>query len=534
MTDGAAGTLTFLPWLRAGLTGAVTAQDGTAGLTNRAVLPVTLALEETAIAAPETHVLGPGDVVGIDARQVIRLYPPDLTSGHETTHWPCVEFDDPTLPWLFTPAAPSATGLRPWITLVVCSQEGATLAPGPQPGMTVLTADAAELPDLADVYKCAHAQIAGPVTAATLASVMADHPERTLSRLLCDRDLQPGLGYLACVVPTFAAGRDAALGVGVDPGGALEPAWTPSAGRVTLPVYLSWRFTAATEGGDFQSLAAQLRQQPCPATVGTQDLMVSDNETLVLSGLLASPGAPAATDLPGDVRQRLADACKGETDLALPLYGSAATGATSIDKDATGWFAELNLDPRRRVAAALGAAVVRRRQEDLVAAAWEQVGDVRAVNGLLDRARLARGATASLHRRHLEALDGDTLVQVVAPARSRLRMSPVTLQARIADSPLPDAAAWGAFRRLTRPRWTAHAACVGRAGRRGRFARRRCGPEWHGDRRVAAARARGSRADGAGLGAVARAGPRIRGPGKRGHRSPGRRGRRALLRCADV
>ena len=66
-----------------------------------------------------------------------------------------------------------------------------------------------------------------------------------------------------------------------------------------------------------------------------------------------------------------------------------------------GWSSELNLDPRRRVAAGLGAAMVRDHQDALVDEAWRQAGDI-------DRARRERqGAMlADLAASRLRAPDG--------------------------------------------------------------------------------------------------------------------------------
>ena len=46
------------------------------------------------------------------------------------------------------------------------------------------------------------------------------------------------------------------------------------------------------------------------------------------------------------------------------------------------------------MAAGLGAAIVRKNQEDLMASAWDQVGKVEEANRRLRRAKLGRQATA--------------------------------------------------------------------------------------------------------------------------------------------
>jgi hypothetical protein len=63
------------------------------------------------------------------------------------------------------------------------------------------------------------------------------------------------------------------------------------------------------------------------------------------------------------------------------------------------WLDMLNLDPRHRAAAGLGAEVVRRNQEPLMASAWEQLGAMRRANEILRKAQLGRDASVRLHQR---------------------------------------------------------------------------------------------------------------------------------------
>ena len=69
-----------------------------------------------------------------------------------------------------------------------------------------------------------------------LEDVLAGRPERTASRLICPRRLDPNTSYLACVVPAFEAGRRAGLGLPPEAAddASLRPAWR-SPGR-TPPV----------------------------------------------------------------------------------------------------------------------------------------------------------------------------------------------------------------------------------------------------------------------------------------------------------
>jgi hypothetical protein len=53
------------------------------------------------------------------------------------------------------------------------------------------------------------------------------------------------------------------------------------------------------------------------------------------------------------------------------------------------WVHELNLDPRFRTAAGFGTAVVQDNQETLMAAAWDQIGDVIEANRQIRWAQVA-------------------------------------------------------------------------------------------------------------------------------------------------
>ena len=138
-------------------------------------------------------------------------------------------------------------------------------------------------------------------------------------------------------------------------------------------------------------------------------------------------------------------------DVRPPIYGSTYTGASVVDAAATGWLTELNVDPAARVAAGAGAAVVRQQQDALVAAAWEQAGDVSSANQLLDRARLAQQVTERVHDRHVSPLPPDVLLQVTAPAHDQTRIdTSSTVGAALRSNPTPPAAAYSfAFTRLT-------------------------------------------------------------------------------------
>jgi hypothetical protein len=503
----------FLSYSRRGLAAAIARPD-TLGKPGQPPIPALASFDVTLPVVPSpgatdpapvrrtVAVSGPGDITGLAPAAVVRTWPANGQTNAETTFFPLVEFDHPDLPWLFTPAAPTppdpADGggrLRPWLVLIVVEQrsapDDAALQRGnPLPQLVVPQAAAWQLPDLAESWLWAHAQVT-PLDGETVEAALTGDPRRNLSRLLCPRRLRPQTHYLACVVPAFDVGRKAGLGAPVLPADeqALAPAFQPGV-TTTLPVYYQWTF--ATGGaGDFETLARKLTGRVVPDGVGHRALDIShpgpglpvvDGVTgigdtravLALDGALRRPkAAPGQWAEPQrsafvsrlteilDTPARLAAAGSGTAagphTVAPPIYGQFhAAHATLGSGSPPPWLRELNTDPGRRVAAARGTEVIQDHQEEMVARAWEQVGDILDANRALRLAQLARAAGTSVHARYLAPLGPADLVGVTAAVHTRLRgvAGPAdrTAAANIRASRLPHALTTTAFRRLARPR----------------------------------------------------------------------------------
>ncbi|MFD8308551.1 hypothetical protein ACFV29_40490 [Streptomyces sp. NPDC059690] len=406
------------------------------------------------------RMLGPEGVVGIDARHVLRVDPPPGIQDTEPNYMPCIEFDVPELPWLFTPARPAGDRLRPWLVLTAIETDGHPLQSGlPLPFVDV---DAALLPPLEQSWQWAHVQRpagrSGPLT----------------SRLLCPLHLKADTAYTACVVPAFAAGVTAGLQGGPTDVEQHGDAWRRDQGTVRLPVYHSWRFRTG-DPGDFEQLA-------------TAVVPLSDGERAVLAGRtvdITEPwpdGAPLASDGPPGARQTitvqgvlslvdsppeqagtaLADFARrvrehiaqgtGDT-VAPPLYGGHPVVRDRIEDGERGWLAELNLDPETRIAASLGTGWVRDNQEWLMARAWDQVGVVREANRVRRLAAFCAEVSASVHRRSVQNLSPAESLGMAAPVSERLRTeSGLPLRTEVAVSPAPEALVTPALQRLLRRR----------------------------------------------------------------------------------
>ncbi|CAN7761660.1 hypothetical protein LJR130_007092 [Variovorax sp. LjRoot130] len=473
---------TFLRWIRFGIAAALGDATLDAGGGPRARITVGVDVAATGLAnqlaQTRLALFGPGDVGGIDARQVIRTFPVAGTIDFEKSYLAHVEFDRPDLPWLFTPQAPDANGLlRPWLCLVVAEKrEGVALeAASPLPVLAIASGAAAELPSLAAAPAWAHVQITGDASGGAEA-IARDHPERILSRLVCPRALAPDTAYIACVVPCFDVGVEAGLGRDVASTATLGDAWSATTDAIRLPVYHHWEFSTGG-AGDFKSLVSRLQGRPPVAGVGTRALDVSApgfgvtafaEPTEVALGGALRVAVPAAAPVHEDLAQRLLPVVNVQAAVAPPIYGRWHAAATRVARGTgvPGWLDALNLDVRYRVAAGLGTRVVQERQEDLMAAVWQQFGEILRANQLLRQAQLAIAASKRVVARHLAPLPDAALLGVLGPTTARIRFaSGQTVRRAIVDSCLPLAALSGAFRRIARTHGPIERRFAQRAGR---------------------------------------------------------------------
>ena len=482
----------FLSWVRRGAASALGNADPQSGtLPYRGQLAVKLRLSHSQGGGAATgddvsasaELYGPGDVLGLDPRHVIRTDPAPGTLNYEPNYFTAIEFDQVDLPWLFTPAAPrpessggTPSGVRPWLALIALADgEYDVPAGGGQPLPSIHLDSAAPLQDLDDSWAWAHTQVAGGLGAqgaAGLAQVAHDEPARVLSRLICPRRLKPDTAYTAFLVPAFEAGRLAGLGQTV-PTSDTGPAWTSSSSDLELPVYYSFAFRTS-DAGDFESLVRRLQARAMPPEVGIRPMRVTDvgwavpdaGGPLGLSGALRSP-ATTDTDWQNPGRDsfrsslvslvneasdaRADDPSDPDPVVVPPIYGRWHAARTSVHAGQAGWLNDLNTDPRPRATAGFGTQVVVAEEPQLMHSAWLQVQGILEANARLRQAQLARSAMAGVHSKHLAgASEADALI-LTGALHSKLTASPQTVRAAVAASRLPALALSAAFRRVTRP-----------------------------------------------------------------------------------
>src|SRR5665213_4175003 len=333
------GNYAFLPWLRQGIAnGIISAPTGV-----RASIHVELELNGIPVAggtalqqsvAQDISLYGPGDIIGIDSRAVIRTEPRSWTTSFEANYLAAIDFYDQDFPWRYTPAPASELQFLPCITLIVLAEnefsDVKNLSSRPLPYITV--PDPSVFPNEQELWAWAHVHFnqslsADPTTelvstdmAALLsqvASILSTNPDLAYSRLVSPRRLDVNTGYYAFVVPTFESGRLA--GLGDDPSkapSAIASAWATYGGQQepqNFPYYYRWYFRTG-DRGDFRYLVSLLKPQPVDSSVGRRDFDVTGPGSNIpgitspaLDGILRLGGAlqvPVEDLSPADITEQ--------------------------------------------------------------------------------------------------------------------------------------------------------------------------------------------------------------------------------------
>jgi hypothetical protein len=309
-------TYTFLPWLRQGVANQIAGQSG-----QRATIPISLTLTGAKVAGgneirppvkKDVEIYGPGDVVGIEPRAIIKTDPHNWLTNFEPNYLPYIDFYDEDFPWRYSPVRASGHRLRPWLMLIVLEdgefddRQNAKDKPLP----SIRTKPSTRLPPAGELWAWAHVHvnqnlIGAPMIstdhgaiAGALDSALRANADTGYARILCPRRLRANASYHAFVVPTFESGRLA--GLGEDPSTAASfdaPAWDDATVPAELPYFHRWYFRTG-DVGDFEYLVRLLKPQPIDSRVGLRDIDVQ-RPGANLKGIVDAIGAPEAQRLGG-------------------------------------------------------------------------------------------------------------------------------------------------------------------------------------------------------------------------------------------
>lgn len=285
---------TFLPWLKQGIANEITEVDdkgvSTTGNQGRALMQVNLditangASTQVRRVSKDVQLLGPGDILGMNADAVIRTEPYNGISNFEPNYLASIDFYDEDFAWRYTPAKANdvTNQLRPWLFLFVLKSDEFTLSPGSStalPSITIAAGkDAAFLPKADEIDTWAHVHVdqdlmpgAIPGSSIKLAKqeltdLINENPNKAHCRIIAPRKLEANVDYTVFLVPSFETGRLAGLGV-ADTDIAAVPAQAPSWGTNAphlfvpdqWPVYYNWSFSTGASG-DFEGDVLKLQQ----------------------------------------------------------------------------------------------------------------------------------------------------------------------------------------------------------------------------------------------------------------------------------
>lgn len=382
---------------------------------------------------------GPGAVRGLGPGAVRGRIPAPGATDFRAGALPYVEVADPALPWSFSPAPEIGGAVRPFLGLI-CVPAGAVAydpAALPLPRAAIdLPVDGPGLPDPRAFALLSHVEDPDGGT---------DAPgPRSFARLLCAQRLAPNTDHRALVVPLYAAGVAAGLDDPALP--ATGDAWAPGARSALLPVYDSWTFRTGPGRGPEELLRA-LRAAPPRGTDRRLPVLPSPAAPALDGGTVVQRAIFSAAPRPAERIPDLAQALDGPAArragrLGLPDYGRGHAGEGARPR----WLDDLNLDPSLRVMAGHGAALVRRRQEEIVGFVLDHAGEIEAANAVLARARAAMAATGRIHARLDRRDDGSArplaaLLPLVGPAAARMAIDGAPLAAAaggMTEGPLLD------------------------------------------------------------------------------------------------
>ncbi len=299
--------------------------------------------------------IGPGDVTGLAAAAVVRTYPSAGSRAAEFDKAVYAELAAPELPWRYTLDRPRDKALRPWIVVLV----------GTDDEIEVSGETARVQSSVLDAHPLA--------ASARFAHVELDPSGHTVARLVSTRALLPGRAHVAVIVPAFTAQG--------------TPSWaTPATGRIELAAYFSWTFETKA-GGDFATIARRLHlEQPGP-DLGTAEVgygPIANAAPLQVRGALVGRNTVNGGSLPGALTADLRKLTRPRGNATHPVLGLpdlGASWASDAPPAAPGWRDALVADYRARGVAGLGerAGIVHQdllaAQAGRIAGAHEEIAD---------------------------------------------------------------------------------------------------------------------------------------------------------------
>ena len=480
----------------------------------RASVPIGVSLNATPQTPKDFALIGPGDIIGIHRDMVVRTEPRNWITNVEPNYLAFIEFYDEDFPWRYTPAKPQGERLRPWLFLLVL-KEGEFDRDDRRLPLPVIKVKAKEaLPPSDETWLFAHVHTEQDIAPGELSDLekylrslreaISTDPDKIYSRLLSPRHLEPNQPYHAFLVPAFEVGRLSGLGQPTAGISAQKPAWDAATTGVELPFYFDWYFRTG-EKADFESLVELLKPRILDPRIGIRSMDCSRPGFVRVDGEgLAKPVPPGETPglpPPNSPIQGLEGALKTDrtnslpaiftpnafqdelqilvnlpetiqTDLnapagsdedflndpvvTVPFYGQNharqhKTDKVLLDTSKSGWYHDLNRDPRTRVPAGFGTRVIQKDQEKFMQRAWQQVQKVYEGNRMIRNYQFTIQVSSRYTAQFFAELSPARLLAVTMPVHAKVLGSPTTIRQQLIESRLLTPVFSAPFRRLVRP-----------------------------------------------------------------------------------
>jgi hypothetical protein len=516
----------FIPWFRQGLNSQIIEKD-TLGLTNgtalqRANLQVQITVQAENVEgggneqtiAKVIQVVGPGDVMNVSNKVLIRVNPAPNVNNYEANNLAYMEFYEEDFLWRFTPASPNEANnkrLRPWLALIVLKNEEYTLKqlPDSLPFVSVKKEifDAA-FHNPAETWAWAHVHFNETLEEKEVEQLktrvtneLNEDSDSALSRLLCPRKLNKSTAYRAFLIPAFETGRRTGLGLEIADVVAQDAAWTASAGQETrprgfdFPVYYQWAFQTSNDG-DFETLVTKLKPIVMEPESGMMPMDVQElgygldqKMAIKTMGMEAALRPPSFENIRKNFPDQLDETVVSEqlkdflnlspsiskpadsgsetaknpwTDapfsadpmIVPPVYGAWHGQAENLKTGVNfPWLKELNLDFRNRAAAGLGTKVIQKHQEELMNRAWKQVGKVNEANNKINEAFLSKLVNNAIFKKHMLGAKTDKFVRATGAVQHLVwnAAKSATITSEINKSAIPNVTQTAAFQKIIRP-----------------------------------------------------------------------------------
>lgn len=521
--DNSPAEFSFLPWLRYGLGNEITEEDtlgvepSSGAVMDRPEVSVSFEVEASKdgakgasssenVISKTVKIQGPGDVLGIDPKMVIRTHPKQGVDNFEIENLAYVEFYEEDLPWRFTPAKPKNNKLRPWMSLILLKKDE----------FEIISSGSAQIPFLRinsgvdlenifgnerDTWAFAHVHLfeklnSSNPSSAQLQAELQKSPDSAISRIISPRRLEQNTEYQGFLIPTFETGRLAGLQQNTADTPAQQNSWNSAAFNAShpreYPFYFNWSFKTGVEG-TFESLVSKLEVvesgdiepvREADITNLGYDIEVDEKFARIqIEGALKTPGFQIDSwPSGGNTAERTAlmnkvqkiinlneelqddenETLLGESNKSFfytqdfvedpivtpPLYGKWHALKNKAEKPMNDWVDEINLHPSYRAVAGLGTRTVMKHQEYFMELAWEQIGQINEANQKIIENDLMRNTAKSLYRKNINKMSEMSLLSMTANAMKQFKVeTAATFSAAqsIKNSKIPNSLSSGNF-----------------------------------------------------------------------------------------